>query len=71
DYSSKTDEKLPDFRNTLFWNPSITTDENGEASISFYTSDAIGEYEVKVDAINSSGKEGRASMLIEVLKFTK
>lgn len=30
---------FPDNRNTLFWDPSVVTDKNGEARISFYCSD--------------------------------
>ncbi|MDR1098035.1 MAG: hypothetical protein LBL57_07885, partial [Tannerella sp.] len=30
---------LPDARNTLFWSPSVVTDKNGEATVSFYCSD--------------------------------
>lgn len=29
----------PEFRSTVYWNPSIRTDENGHAEFSFYTSD--------------------------------
>ena len=71
DYSTEIDENLPDFRNTLFWNPSVKTDENGEATISFYTSDAIGEYEIRVEAINSAGQIGKTSKSIEVVKLIK
>lgn len=71
DYSAERDRNLPDFRNTLYWNPSLTTDENGEASVSFYTSDAIGEYEIRIEARNNEGEKGKASKAIKVLKLLK
>jgi len=30
----------PDYRATLYWNPSLTTDKDGNATIEFYNSDA-------------------------------
>ena len=38
DYGSE-DRSVSDQRNTIAWNPLIITNENGEATISFYTSD--------------------------------
>ena len=26
----------PDYKRTIYWNPEVTTDENGYASVSFY-----------------------------------
>jgi len=71
DYSESADASLPDFRNTLYWNPQLTTDENGEASVFFYTSDAIGEYEISVEAIDLEGQKGQIIKLIEVVKPVK
>ncbi len=59
---------LPDFRNTLYWNPQITTDKNGQATIQFYTSDALGSYEAKVFGVSPNGQLGEASIVIEVEK---
>jgi hypothetical protein len=35
---------VADARNTLFWNPIIITDANGEAMISFFCSDIRARY---------------------------
>ncbi|MEO0340476.1 MAG: hypothetical protein AAF242_14855 [Bacteroidota bacterium] len=59
---------LPDFRNTLYWNPQVETDENGQATIQFYTSDALGDYEVKVLGVSERGQLGEGSKVIEVRK---
>ena len=46
----------PDFRSTLYWNPDLKTDENGESRFSFYTSDEKGKYCMQIEGISSDGK---------------
>ncbi|WP_419801382.1 MG2 domain-containing protein [Mucilaginibacter sp.] len=36
--------RLPDFRNVLYWSPSIFTNVNGKTQVDFYTSDRAGNY---------------------------
>jgi len=58
DYSS-TDLKnstIPDFRNTLYWNPSVKPDSEGKVRFEFWTSDFISEYEINVQGITSEGE---------------
>ena len=54
-----TDQNLnspvPDFRNTLYWNPWITLD-SGDAEISFYTADNLSRYRIYVEGISKNGK---------------
>jgi len=59
DYSGRDDResRIPDLRNTLYWNPSIITDKNAEAEISFWTSDQPGEYTVIVRGISPGGNK--------------
>ena len=45
---------LPKFKNTLFWEPALSTDEDGRATFSFYTSDAIGAYSITVQALDQT-----------------
>lgn len=45
----------PDHRITLYWNPDVIL-QDGTATMSFYTSDDIGEYKVLVEGITASGK---------------
>ena len=54
----------PDFRSTLYWEPSIITDRNGKARVSFYTSDIKGKYTVKVAGLNSDGEFGDGTFKI-------
>lgn len=44
----------PDFRTTLYWNPSVKI-ENGEANISFFSSDDIARFSVIVEGITKTG----------------
>jgi hypothetical protein len=57
---------VPDFRTTLYWNPKEET-AKPRSSLSFYTSDARGEYDVVVNGISSKGKIlfGKASFVVE------
>ncbi|MFY0602090.1 MAG: hypothetical protein JXR03_20615 [Cyclobacteriaceae bacterium] len=47
---------LPDQRDQLFWNPSLTVEEEEESNIEFYTSDIAGEFEVVIEGFTSGGK---------------
>jgi hypothetical protein len=59
-------DRLPDFRNLLYWSPDIGVDKTGNKTISFYTSDQRSAYTVVVEGITSSGKPGSAAVNIEV-----
>jgi hypothetical protein len=50
--------RIPDFRNTLYWNPGLQADKNGKATVSFFTSDEPGDYTIIVEGITSDGKPG-------------
>lgn len=41
---------LDDNRNTLFWNPEIETNENGETNIEFFTSDIVSRFIIAYNA---------------------
>jgi hypothetical protein len=57
DYSSALmkESRIPDFRNTLYWNPDIITDSNGAAAVEFYTSDEPGTYHIILEGFTSGG----------------
>ena len=38
-----------DNRITLYWNPSVKVDANGEAWISFYTTDSASDYRIEIE----------------------
>jgi hypothetical protein len=45
----------PDFRKILYWNPSLTTDNMGNVSFSFYTSDEVAEYRLELEGMTYDG----------------
>lgn len=58
-YQSKIKgEARNDFRPTIFWNPNVETDENGNASLEFYNSDDLTTFKVTVEGITTNGKIG-------------
>tara|TARA_R110001592_G_C13183509_1_gene751233 strand:- start:514 stop:2193 length:1680 start_codon:yes stop_codon:yes gene_type:complete len=52
-YSSSKNEKIPDFRYQLYWNPRI---KNTSDNFSFYTSDVTGTFEIIVEGLTFDGK---------------
>ena len=53
---SASNLRTPELRTNLFWSPNVVTDEKGEAAISFYTNDIIGDFIVRVEGITTEGK---------------
>lgn len=52
---SENENKLPDLRTTIHWEPYIYTDENNKASVSFYNADKITTIEVRAEGLTESG----------------
>jgi hypothetical protein len=67
-YTDENDLKSrkADFRNTLYWNPEIITGENGESTISFYTSDEKGKFLITIEGVGENGETGNKQMILEV-----
>jgi hypothetical protein len=68
DYSlpENKNKRTPDFRNTLYWNPSVKQDNAGHARIEFWTSDYISDYQINIQGITSDGKPFSLSKIIKV-----
>ena len=58
--------RIPDFRNTLYWNPEITTEGNGKCTINFYTGDKLGTYTGIIEGITPNGVLGYLVFKFEV-----
>jgi hypothetical protein len=58
DYSSEDTRRsrIPDFRNTLYWSPSIISPANGNQVVEFWTSDEAGSFEINLQGMNNKGK---------------
>jgi hypothetical protein len=54
DYSNVADnERIPDFRNQLLWNPEVKLNNNTKTS--FYTSDISGTFEIRLEGFTPNG----------------
>ncbi len=68
-YDSKEAIKTrTDFRQTIYWNPVVQTDENGKASFSFYNSDAITSYRIFSEGVGYNGLPGRDETTYSIQK---
>jgi hypothetical protein len=61
------DPRMPDVRNTLYWNPELSPSPGTDQRISFRTSDLKGEYEILIRGTGSDGRyfEKRLPFLVE------
>lgn len=58
-YTSPDQETIfPDLRQTVYWNSDIITHKNGEAKLSFYTSESKGSYLIIVQGTDLKGSFG-------------
>ncbi|MDB5012694.1 MAG: hypothetical protein JWQ25_896, partial [Daejeonella sp.] len=57
-YSSNSTPDMTDIRSTIFWKPDIMTNKDGEATISFYTSDNTGSYSFILQGTDLEGRFG-------------
>jgi hypothetical protein len=63
-YSPKYDHtdlagKQQDFRSTIYWNPELKTDKNGNASVNYFNADGKGTYRIVIEGIDDKGNLGR------------
>ena len=68
DYSSTALKKsrIPDFRNTLYWNPSVKPDEDGKVRVEFWSSDNKADYKINIQGITLDGKLFSFQKIIKV-----
>jgi hypothetical protein len=70
DYDKETgDAMVPDFRNTLLWEPSVFTDENGEATLSFFCSDINTDFVGRIEGVGGDGLLGTGFFKFTVRKL--
>lgn len=74
DYTSgqKRSSRLPDFRNTLYWNPLVRPLSPGTTKILFYSSDYAGDFILNIQGLSGHGHAFSWSADINVIKrFTR
>jgi hypothetical protein len=63
---SLKNNRIPDYRNTLYWAPDLKTKKDGKTEIEFFTSDEHSEYSIVVEGISSDGRTGSSSVSLNV-----
>jgi len=68
DYSGTEarNNRNPDLRNSLYWNPSVTPGNDGTARIDFWSSDISTDYRVDVMCVSSDGTVSSSYRIIKV-----
>lgn len=60
--------RMPDFRNLLYWSPDVQTDNSGQATVEFYTSDMKGKYVAVLQGMDEAGYAGSYYFTFDVDK---
>jgi uncharacterized protein YfaS (alpha-2-macroglobulin family) len=63
-YAGAYDGPRTDFRETIFWKPSVQTDAQGRAQVEFYLSDAVTSFRSTVEGISAGGLAGHGEAVI-------
>lgn len=63
---AQPDNRMPDQRYLLHWEPDITTDAQGKSQVEFFTSDVPGRYLVVVEGISATGFAGTSRFIFTV-----
>jgi hypothetical protein len=53
---TNADPRMPDVRNTLYWNPQVTLQPEESTSLRFRTADQEGAYEILIRGSDGTGK---------------
>ncbi len=64
DTPQQTAGRVPDFRNLLYWSPTVTV--QGKNAVSFYTSDQKGKYAGVIQALSTNGDAATKTFTFEV-----
>ena len=57
---------IPDFRNTLYWNPSLQPDKNGKFVVEFWSSDFASDYVINIQGVEDNGRSVSIKKYIKV-----
>jgi hypothetical protein len=55
----KIKQQIYDLRSTIYWNPNVKTDINGNANISFFNAGTPGNYRITIEGMDAFGNLGR------------
>ena len=65
-YVSPNEDRKPDMRTTVHWEPMLVTDENGKATVSFYNADPKTSVRVSLEGLSDKGVPLTGIMKYEV-----
>jgi len=66
--NASENRRIPDRRNTLYWNPGIEITSEKSEQLQFYTGDTTGEYLIVINGITSQGTLVHLTKKIRVIK---
>lgn len=58
-YDTPDSKNTNDYRTTIYWNPDVVLDDEGNATLNFYNGDGNGRYKVVVEGQDEAGSAGR------------
>ncbi len=64
-YTRSYDGPRNDFRETIYWNPSVQTDASGNATVELVTSDAVTAFKVTAEGFAANGTPGAGTLAIQ------
>jgi len=64
--STQENNRIPDFRNVLYWQPNMEITEAGDHHVEFYTSDESGTFIIVVQGLTSEGIGGCSTSTFNV-----
>jgi hypothetical protein len=56
EHTATVASRVPDFRSTLYWNPSVKVNADGTAEVNFYASDDVGQFLILINGITTDGR---------------
>jgi len=68
-YSAGSIANGTDIRSTVFWEPFVDTDEEGKATVSFFTADHPGSYSLIIEGSDMQGSLGSKRTILTVQKI--
>ncbi|WP_162276810.1 carboxypeptidase-like regulatory domain-containing protein [Mucilaginibacter pedocola] len=57
--AATTNSTMADLRSTIYWQPELTTDTRGNATLEYFNADGKGTYRVVIEGIDADGNIGR------------
>ena len=64
-YDVSYDGPRTDFRETIFWTPSVKTGADGTARVKFHLSDAVTSFRATAEGVSAGGLPGRGEALVQ------